>query len=1488
MNDQDNNIAQLRRELSSARMRLDDQKKHIADLESELSGRNEQINKLERDLSDGREHAARLEQNVAAYIHSSSWKVTAPLRRLKSARINIHGVFRSALQYLYWTVTLQIGRRLRARAAAKIIQPSGLFDGPYYLERYSDVADSGMDPLLHFVLAGADERRDPNPLFDTAFYCDANPEVAKSRSNPLIHYIRSGASEGRNPHPLFHTAFYTQHNSDVPLSGINPLSHYLSFGHQVGRDPNPLFSGSYYIGSNDYGVKSDANPLIHYLLDGAAAGINPHPQFHTSYYTRKYLSAKSNDVNPLAHFFLQGAAKGFHTRFQITDNDVNQALARVRLHKLSVSVIVPTWNRSPIILRALNSVMAQSYPAIQIIISDDGSTDGTESLVRETFADAIDGRLIEYVNSGHRGVSAARNAALRLARGDLIAYLDSDNEWNPHYLLFMVACFVDHPRIDSVYSGLKLINQLKQRDFVRTVPYSRKRLLLYNFIDINIFIHRRELFDRLGGFDEQLTRLVDWELVIRYTENKPPYFLPIALAQYYVSQGLKTITLTEDMHANWYKIMQRHNREAKTYGVPFFSHESTKDGVIVADQGDESEAAVELSCNICGSTKFTFGPGHQKSRIGNLPQCVQCHSLERHRIFRKVFQKIIGDEFKSFRALQFSSDLGVDPGWFRHHEISIYGGDNSLDLQRIDRADCSYSVIICNHVLEHVSDDQAAVRELLRVVTEDGFVCITVPNPIELAHTRDWGHADDENHGHYRVYGADVTRIFRIASGGAYIYGFKDIDPVTGTEDIIYFLTRSLFRMHRIIARLSDKRPRLYFYPDYRKTNPYQRLLYQHSDNILEVSPNNIEACITQLERKDGPGPTIFHIHWTSSITGESGSPEHAERDALTFIHNLDRFVRLGGRLVWTVHNEAPHGSPWPELEVILRKGIIEHASAIHIHSPHVKELVSGSYEIPEEKTVVARHGSYVGVYPNTIDRNAARHRLGLATDDFVFLFVGQLRGDKGIDRLIAAFEQISADKDTFKLVVAGDPVDFDTSQLEARAKSNGNIDLVLRVIGDDELQYYLNSADFVVLPYSKVLTSGAAMLAMSFGIPVIAPRIGLISEMIQDDVHGYLYDGGDPQGLNNAITKAGAASLEVTESMRKACREFAAACDWRSTWDDLLPRLLSIIYGTSVNLSVGGIARQCVISRPPMDNDRVAIVVVCHDTATANDAINCISSLVAQSYGEVEIYVVSNDVDMATYVHLNQTFPQCVVIQAPDNLGYAGGNNIALEMIRERRYEYVWILNPDTIVPEETLEQLVRIADRRPDVSIFGSKIYYGETRKRVWFAGGEIDWSNGLGTSHLYMGQPGGDVPADPIDVDYVTGASIFFRKKLLDDVGLIPEEYFAYFEETDWCLKASGMGHKITVFPETELFHLKRSENGGVPTLFYLYYFVRGLLLMCRKYHPDMMEATLNRQESVTNAWLANIASVKPEFKDTARKAIDQAIRDGLDGVVGWKAL
>jgi len=91
-------------------------------------------------------------------------------------------------------------------------------------------------------------------------------------------------------------------------------------------------------------------------------------------------------------------------------------------------------------------------------------------------------------------------------------------------------------------------------------------------------------------------------------------------------------------------------------------------------------------------------------------------------------------------------------------------------------------------------------------------------------------------------------------------------------------------------------------------------------------------------------------------------------------------------------------------------------------------------------------------------------------------------------------------------------------------------------------------------------------------------------------------------------------------------------------------------------------------------------------------------------------------------------------------------------------------------------------------------------------------------------------------------------------------------------------------LKVFPDTELYHLKRSEDGGVPTLFYLYYFVRGLILMCRKYHPEKVEATLKKQETLTEAWLGRIEKVKPEYTETARRAIDRGIRDGLDGVCG----
>jgi hypothetical protein len=102
-----------------------------------------------------------------------------------------------------------------------------LFDSEFYLKENPDVAEAGVDPLIHFLWLGAQEMRNPNPLFDVAYYLHENPDVAESGVNPLAHFIERGAQEMRNPHPLFNIADYLRDNPDVAESGVNPLVHYL-------------------------------------------------------------------------------------------------------------------------------------------------------------------------------------------------------------------------------------------------------------------------------------------------------------------------------------------------------------------------------------------------------------------------------------------------------------------------------------------------------------------------------------------------------------------------------------------------------------------------------------------------------------------------------------------------------------------------------------------------------------------------------------------------------------------------------------------------------------------------------------------------------------------------------------------------------------------------------------------------------------------------------------------------------------------------------------------------------------------------------------------------------------------------------------------------------------------------------------------------------------------------------------------------------------
>jgi glycosyltransferase involved in cell wall biosynthesis len=193
-----------------------------------------------------------------------------------------------------------------------------------------------------------------------------------------------------------------------------------------------------------------------------------------------------------------------------------------------VSIVMATRDRAHLLGNAIRSVTGQFYRNWELIIVDDGSVDATPDLVGTFHGDP----RINYERRSAQGVGAARNAGLMRARGELVAYLDDDNLWYPGFLSGMVSAFLDEPSLQSAYAVLVRDPQAVSGPRLLLRPFDRARLVEENFIDLNVFVHRRSLYERLGGFDEKLPRLIDWDLILRYTERQEAKAIATPGAQY--------------------------------------------------------------------------------------------------------------------------------------------------------------------------------------------------------------------------------------------------------------------------------------------------------------------------------------------------------------------------------------------------------------------------------------------------------------------------------------------------------------------------------------------------------------------------------------------------------------------------------------------------------------------------------------------------------------------------------------------------------------------------------------------------------------------------------------------------------------------------------------------------------------------------------------------------------------------------------------------
>jgi len=193
-----------------------------------------------------------------------------------------------------------------------------------------------------------------------------------------------------------------------------------------------------------------------------------------------------------------------------------------------VSAIIPTYNRKAFVLEAIDSVLAQTYEDYELIVVDDGSDDGSDDGTGEVLKQY--GARVRYVYQEHRGVSVARNRGLELARGEFIAFLDSDDLWLPQKLQMQVAFMDAHPQVQICYT-----DEIWIRRGVRINP--RKKHAKYSgwiyphclplcIISPSSALMRRDLFAEVGSFDPDLPVCEDYDLWLRVAARFPVFFIP--------------------------------------------------------------------------------------------------------------------------------------------------------------------------------------------------------------------------------------------------------------------------------------------------------------------------------------------------------------------------------------------------------------------------------------------------------------------------------------------------------------------------------------------------------------------------------------------------------------------------------------------------------------------------------------------------------------------------------------------------------------------------------------------------------------------------------------------------------------------------------------------------------------------------------------------------------------------------------------------------
>lgn len=234
----------------------------------------------------------------------------------------------------------------------------------------------------------------------------------------------------------------------------------------------------------------------------------------------------------------------------------------------------------------------------------------------------------------------------------------------------------------------------------------------------------------------------------------------------------------------------------------------------------------------------------------------------------------------------------------------------------------------------------------------------------------------------------------------------------------------------------------------------------------------------------------------------------------------------------------------------------------------------------------------------------------------------------------------------------------------------------------------------------------------------------------------------------------------------------------------------------------------------------------------------DCVESVYASTYKKFDIIVIDNNSSDNSVSLLRQKFPDVIILDFKENHGVAKGNNIGIKYCIDRNYEYVLLLNNDTVLDSQMLELMISKADKK---TISVPKIYYYEPDNELWFAGGYINWNRAtaphIGKNEVDQGQYDSEK-----NIEYSPTCCFLIHRDIFEVVGLMDEKYFMYYDDVDFCARVIKNNFSIKYVPKAQLWHKVSSSSGGEDSLTSIYYCTRNRLYFIDKFYDKKIKIVL----------------------------------------------